>query len=225
MFKLNLKLNWLQIITHLAALSPLAFIVWDFTQGSNAALLINPFQELTLRTGKAALILLVLSLACTPVNTLLGFRLALTVRKMLGLYAFFYVAIHFLIFIVDNGLFGNHIEIQPILEATFEKRFAFVGFAAFLILLPLAITSTKGWMKRLGRNWKRLHRFVYLAGILAVIHYVWLVKSDFREPLVYGAIVGIFLLVRVPAVRKSTSQYRLRLQKAISFRKQEGTAS
>jgi sulfoxide reductase heme-binding subunit YedZ len=225
MSKLNFKLNWLQIITHIGALSPLALIVWDYTQGTNAALLINPFQELTLRTGKAALITLVLSLACTPANTIFGFRKALTVRKMLGLYAFFYVAIHFLIFIVDNGLFGNSLELQPILEATFVKRVAFVGFAAFLILRPLAITSTKGWMKRLGRNWKRLHRLVYVAGILAVIHYVWLVKSDIREPLVYGAIVAILLLFRLSNLRKWASQSRQRLQKIVSLRKQESTVS
>jgi len=209
-----LGLTWLSIVTHLGALFPLVWFAWDFWQG-NYAVIINPFQEATFRTGKAALILLVLSLACTPINTIFGWRRVLTVRKTLGLYAFFYVSLHFLIFIVDNGLFGNHIEIPPILEATFEKQFALVGFLAFLILLPLAITSTKGWMKRLGRNWKRLHRFVYLAGLLAIIHYVWLVKSDYREPFIYGAILGLLLITRIPKLRKSITQYRARFSKKL----------
>ena len=204
------KFNWLLLLVHLGALFPLAWFAWDFWQG-NPGVIVNPFQAATLRTGKPALILLILSLACTPANTLFGFRKALTVRKTLGLYAFFYVCIHFLIFIVDNGLFGNHIEIPPILAATFEKQFAFVGFAAFLILLPLAITSTRGWMKRLGKNWKRLHRIVYAAGILAIFHYIWLVKSDYREPLMYGLILALLLVVRLPYLRKRISQTRSRL--------------
>ena len=204
------KFNWLLLLVHLGALFPIAWFAWDFYQG-NAGVIVNPFQAATLRTGKPALILLLLSLACTPANTLFGFRQALTVRKTLGLYAFFYVSLHFLIFIVDNGLFGNRIEIPPILEATFEKRFALIGFTAFLILLPLAITSTKGWMKRLGRNWKRLHQIVYAAGILAIFHYIWLVKSDYREPLVYGLILTLLLVVRLPLLRKWISQTRNRL--------------
>lgn len=211
MAKVKQKWTWLTILTHVGALSPFILLAWDFW-GGNSALLINPFQEVTLRTGKAALILLILSLACTPINTIFGFRRVLTLRKTLGLYAFFYVSLHFLIFIVDNGLFGNQIELGPILEATFEKRFALVGFLAFLILLSLAITSTKGWMKRLGRNWKRLHRFVYLAGILVIVHYVWLVKSDYRQPLVYGAVLGLFLLVRLPSLRKSIRQFKTRIR-------------
>ena len=213
-------LNWLAILVHLGALFPLVRFGWEFWQGS-FAVIVNPFQEATLRTGEAALILLVLSLACTPLNTFFGWRRALTVRKMLGLYAFFYVSIHFLIFIVDNGYLGNSIKLQLILDATFEKRFALVGFLAFLILLPLAITSTKGWMKRLGRNWKRLHRLTYVAGILAVIHFIWLVKSDIREPLIYAAILGVFLIVRLPQVRKFITAQRTRLRQLRHPKKQQ----
>lgn len=209
------KWTWLQLLTHVGGLFPLVWFLWDFWQG-NFAIIVNPFQAATLRTGKAALILLILSLACTPLNTLFGWRQVLALRKTLGLYAFFYVSLHFSIFIVDNGLFGNRIEFGPILEATFEKRFALVGFLAFLILLPLAVTSTKGWMKRLGRNWKRLHRFVYLAGGLAIVHYVWLVKSDYRQPIIYGLILGLFLLIRLPRLRKTISQRRAQLKHARS---------
>jgi sulfoxide reductase heme-binding subunit YedZ len=203
----RLKKNWLRILTHVGALTPLAWLLWD---GWTNQLTVNPIQDITFRTGKAALILLVLSLACTPVHTLFGFRQVIPLRKPLGLYAFMYVSLHFLIFVgLDYGF-----EVGLLYEAIFEKRYALVGFAAFLILLPLAITSTKGWMKRLGKNWKRLHRWVYLVGLLAVIHYIWLVKSDLREPLIYGAIVVLLLLARVPGVRRAVANFRSRLTKA-----------
>jgi sulfoxide reductase heme-binding subunit YedZ len=190
-----------QLFVHLASLVPLAWLIVDFL-GDN--LTVNPIQALTLRTGKYALIWLILSLACTPANTLFGFRPALKVRRALGLYAFLYASLHFLIFVgLDYGF-------DPVLlrEAIFEKRFALVGFAAFLILLALAVTSTRGWMKRLGKNWTRLHRLVYLAGALVIVHYVWLVKADIRVPLLYGAGVALLLSARIPAVRKALSRFR-----------------
>ncbi len=197
----SLKSRWLQILTHIGALLPLALLIWDYWQNQ---LTFNPIQEMTFRTGKTALVLLVLSLACTPINTLFGFRQVLPLRKLLGLYAFMYAGLHFLIFVwLDYGL-----DLELLQEAIFEKRYALVGFAAFLILLPLAVTSTRGWMKRLGKNWKRLHRLVYLAGLLVVVHFVWLVKSDIREPLIYGAIVGLLLIVRLPLIRKAITKVR-----------------
>jgi sulfoxide reductase heme-binding subunit YedZ len=203
----TLRKNWLRILTHVGAVTPLAWLLWDYWFDN---LTVNPIQDITFRTGKPALILLTLSLACTPVNTLFGFKQALPLRKPLGLYAFMYVSLHFLIFIgLDYGF-----DWGLLYEAIFEKRYALVGFAAFLILLPLAVTSTQGWMRRLGKNWKRLHRWVYLAGILAVIHYVWLVKSDIREPLLYGATVALLLILRLPAVRKAVTHFRSRFKKA-----------
>ena len=148
--------------------------------------------------------MLILSLACTPINTLFGFRQVLKVRRPLGLYAFFYASLHFLIFVGLDYTFN----LTLIEEAIFEKRFAVVGFTAFLILLPLAITSTRGWMKRLGKNWTRLHKFIYLAGILVIVHYVWLVKSDIRIPLLYGAIVAVLLIARIRVIRKALSHFR-----------------
>ncbi len=202
----TLKKNWLRWLTHFGALIPLAWLLWDFWQDQ---LTFNPIQDMTFRTGKAALILLTLSLACTPVNTISGWRQVLPLRKPLGLYAFMYASLHFLIFVgLDYGF-----DWELLQEAIFEKKYALVGFAAFLILIPLAITSTKGWMKRLGQNWKRLHRWVYLAGILVVIHYIWLVKADTREPLIYGAIIGLLLLARLPVVRRVLTQFRTRFTK------------
>lgn len=199
-----MKFTKFQILVHVGSIAPLIYLLWDYFTNR---LSVNPIQDITFRTGKDALVLLVLSLACTPVNMLFGFKEALKVRRALGLYAFLYVALHLLTFIwLDYGF-----DPGLIYEAIFEKRYALVGFAAFLILLPLALTSTKGWQKRLGKNWKRLHWGAYLAGVLAVIHYVWLVKSDIREPLAYGAVVALLLFVRIPAVRQTIAQWRGRL--------------
>lgn len=191
-----------QILVHLGSLAPLAVLIFDAWRGN---LTFNPIQEATFRTGKTALILLVLSLACTPLNTVFHFRPALKVRRPLGLYAFLYASIHFLIFV---GLDYNF-NLELLEGAIFEKRYALVGFAAFLLLLPLAFTSTKGSMRRLGKKWKRLHKLVYLAGLLVVVHYVWLVKTDIREPLLYGLGIATLLFLRIPAVRQRISNLRL----------------
>ena len=204
----KLRKNWLRVLTHVGALLPLLVLGLDYWQGR---LGFNPIQDITLRTGKYALVLLVLSLACTPINSVFGFKPVLRVRRALGLYAFMYVSLHFLIFVgLDYGF-----DLALIREAVLEKRYALVGFAAFLILLPLAVTSTKGWMRRLGRLWKRLHRVVYLAALLAVLHFVWLVKSDVREPLIYGAVVGVLLVLRITRVRHYVSRFRSWLKRYV----------
>jgi len=190
-----------QVIVHLIALAPLAFLVLD---GLRDNLTANPIQTITFRTGKFALALLVLSLACTPLNTVFGVRLALKWRRPLGLYAFMYAALHFLTFtVLDYGL-------DPALlrEAIFEKRYALIGFTAFLFLVPLAVTSTRGWMKRLGKRWKRLHQLVYIAGLLVIVHYMWLVKADRREPLLWGAAIALLLAFRLPPVRQAMVKLR-----------------
>jgi len=200
--------NWLRILTHIGALMPLALLAWDYWGGR---LSVNPIQDITLQTGKAALVLLVLSLACTPINSVFGYKPVLRLRRTLGLYAFMYVGLHLLIFVgLDYGF-----DWVLIREAIFEKRYALVGFGAFLILLPLAVTSTKGWMRRLGKLWKRLHRAVYLAALLAVVHFVWLVKSDIREPLLFGAVVVVLLLLRISPIRRSVSHFRSWLKRYV----------
>ncbi|MFN8006412.1 MAG: protein-methionine-sulfoxide reductase heme-binding subunit MsrQ [Terriglobia bacterium] len=191
-----LKKRWLSLATHAGSLTPLALLIWKFF---NDQLTANPIQYVTFRTGKAALVLLVLALACTPLNTLLGWKQTIAVRRTLGLYAFFYATLHFLTFV------GLDYQFDPTLlqEAILKKRYALVGFAAFLTLLPLSLTSTKGWMRRLGKNWKRLHRLIYLTAVLVVIHFIWLVKSDIREPLAYGAVMLSLLTLRLASVRKA----------------------
>lgn len=204
------KFTPLQIATHIAAWIPLVWLLWDaFTNN----LTINPIQAATQRTGKYALVMLVLSLACTPLNTVFGFRQALQVRRALGLYAFGYAAIHFSIFIgLDYGF-----NWALLLAEIVEKRYVLVGLGALLILLTLAITSFKWWMKRLGKNWKRLHRLVYLAGGLVILHYAWAAKGDILrlqgdiwQPLAFGAVVALLLVARIPGVRKAISARRLR---------------
>jgi sulfoxide reductase heme-binding subunit YedZ len=190
-----------QLAVHIGALLPLALLVFDWTQNN---LTFNPIQALELRTGKYALVLLILSLACTPLNTVFGFRQALKVRRPLGLYAFLYASIHFLIFI---GL-DYQFDLVLLQEAIFEKRYALVGFLAGVILLALAITSTRGWMKRMGRTWATLHKFVYLAGILVIVHYTWLVKTDIRQPILFGVILLLLLIARIPYARRQLSRVR-----------------
>ena len=192
----------LQIAIHLYAWSALVWIVVEFLMGSFS---INPIQELEQRTGRHAITLLVLSLLCTPLNTLFRFPELLKRRRTLGLYAFMYATIHVIIFVdLDYGLAWS-----LILQTIFEKPYIVVGLITFLMLIPLAITSFDVWKKRLGKNWKRLHQLVYIIGPLAVLHYFMSKKGDFLtfsgdiiRPLIYGAILMIFLIMRISPVRK-----------------------
>lgn len=198
----------LQIATHVGALLPLAWMVYAvFTDNLTA----NPIQDLTFRTGKTALVLLVLSLACTPAYSLFKFRPALNMRRPLGVYAFVYIALHLTIFLFDNFFWALGFTWENLKTTILEKRYVLIGFAAFLIFLPLALTSTKGWQKRLGKNWKRLHKWVYAADILVIIHYVWLVKADTREPLAWGAGVLLLLAVRIPLIKRGAQTLLARL--------------
>jgi sulfoxide reductase heme-binding subunit YedZ len=197
----RLARRWLPLVVHLGALTPLALLLWD---ASRQDLTANPIQAIEQRTGLPALTLLVLSLACTPASSLLGFKPALLARRSLGLYSFFYVCLHLATFVgLDYGF-----DFRLLYAELVEKRYVLAGFAAFLLLIPLAITSTKGWQRRLGHAWTRLHRLVYLAVLLAVGHFLWSVKSDVRLPLLFGAIVAILLTLRVPEVRRAVARLR-----------------
>lgn len=205
-----LRANWLRVVVHVGALTPLGVIILDNYRYNLTA---NPIQEITVRTGKAALVLLVLSLACTPLNTMFGFRQALQVRRALGLYGFMYVVLHLAVFaVLDYGL-----NLWLIGQAIIEKYYVIAGFVAFLILVPLAITSTRGWMARLGKRWKALHKLVYLAVPVAVLHFALLVKSlsSRPEPLIFGAVVIMLLALRISVIRRAISKRRF---KNASFR-------
>jgi methionine sulfoxide reductase heme-binding subunit len=208
-----IRFNRLQILAHLGALFPLAWLAWDYLLGNFS---VNPIQDLTLRTGKAALVLLVLSLACTPANILLGWRQALSIRRALGLYAAFYASIHFLIFIgLDYAFDWGLMRIEVV-----DKPYVWVGLSALSVLLLLAVTSTRGWKARLGKNWKRLHRLVYLASALVIVHYAWVKKGDvlalqgdILQPMVFGALVSLLLLVRAPLFKRHIIELRDRLKR------------
>ena len=193
----------LRVTYHAVGLFPLAWLLFDFWFGLLGA---EPIRAMILRTGKASIVMLTLSLVCTPAGYLFRWRDATTVRRPLGLYAFMYVCIHFLIFVwLDYALI-----VPLIVEEIVARRYALVGFAAFLLLIPLAVTSTKGWQKRLGKRWKTLHKAVYLIAVLAVVHYIWLVKNAYTQPLLFAAAVGLLLLLRVPAVKQAILRARKR---------------
>lgn len=183
-----------QLFIHAASWIPLLILIINYLGGRLTA---NPIQEIEQRTGQYAIIWLLLSLACTPIYTVFRFRPALKVRRALGLYAFFYAGLHFLTFtILDYGF-----DLALIWRSISNKPFIIVGTLALLILLALALTSTQKAMRTLKTRWKILHRMAYLAGGLAVLHYIWAVKSDIRLPLFYTAILLVLLLLRVPMIR------------------------
>lgn len=192
--------TWLGVAVHPLSLLPLALLVFDTVTGQ---LSVNPIQDLTLRTGYPALVLLLLCLACTPLNLLFGWKWATALRKPLGLYSFLYVALHLSVFVaLDYGL-----DLGLIGQAVTEKRYVLAGFAAFLLLLPLALTSTRGAMRRLGRRWKQLHWLIYPAALLAVLHYLWLSKVPY-QPLLFGAVLIALLVLRLPPVRRAAARLR-----------------
>ena len=162
----------------------------------------DPVKELEHECGKTALNLLLITLAVTPVRQLTGQPQLLRLRRMLGLWAFFYVVVHFIIYVVldlelNFATLGTDIAKRPYIT---------IGFIALLLLIPLAITSTNGMMRRLGRRWQQLHRLVYVIAVLGVWHFYWQVKRDVREPLIYAGILAILLLYRVVRARLFRSQ-------------------
>ena len=177
---------------HVAALSPLAIAggeVNDVARTGSNALGADPVAEIEHRLGLWALRLLLATLAITPLRQLTGQPVLVRFRRMLGLYAFAYATLHFSAYLVLD-LRGYW---AIVFEEIAKRPYITVGFAAWLLLVPLAVTSTKGWIRRLGRNWARLHKLVYLVGVLAVLHFWWIVKTDVREPLLYAAILAVLL--------------------------------
>jgi sulfoxide reductase heme-binding subunit YedZ len=188
--------DWLRYTVHVSALIPFAVMIRDYFTNN---LTVNPIQELTQRTGDTAVILLVLSLAITPLISLTKFHALAPSRRPLGVYAFAYAFVHVLIFVaVDYGLNWG-----LVLKTIIEKQFTIVGALTILMMIPLAITSTKGWQKRLGKKWKTLHKLAYVIGPMAILHYVWALKADISLPLIFGAIIVILLILRLPYIKKN----------------------
>jgi sulfoxide reductase heme-binding subunit YedZ len=192
--------RWLRIAAHVAGWLPLALLVLAYAGGT----FIDPIRTITLRTGRYAILFLTLSLACTPVEIVTGFRAIVAVRKPLGLYAALYAGLHFAVFAAwDYGL-----QLDLIWYEVRDRRFIQVGLLALLFLIPLAVTSTRDWMRRLGKKWKHLHRLAYGAGLLAALHYLLTVKADRRLPWTYASIVFALLLVRVPVIQRAIRRLR-----------------
>jgi methionine sulfoxide reductase heme-binding subunit len=191
------------------ALVPLAALAWKAAQGDLGA---NPIEFVTHATGDWTLRFLVLTLAVTPARKLLGRPELIRFRRMLGLFAFFYGCLHFLTYLVADKFF----DFTEITRDIAKRPFITVGFAGFLLLVPLAITSTAGWIRRLGgKNWRALHRLVYVSAVAGVVHYWWLVKSDVRLPLLYGTLVAALLAFRgVSAWMRRTRTPRATVQTA-----------
>ena len=190
-----MKITRGQILTAILCLAPLAFMLIAALTNSLSA---NPIQDLTQRTGRTAVILLVLSLACTPLKNLLGLSALIPMRKTLGIFAFAYAALHFLIF---SGL-DFEFNLDWILAEIQQKPFIRIGLVALGLLLPLAFTSFKRIQSSMGRWWQRLHRLVYPITMLAIWHYYLASKGDIQLSLIYTAIFTIFMLFRLPPLSK-----------------------
>lgn len=179
-----------KIIIFLAALVPAALLVRGMLTGT---LGVNPAETIQLQTGRWALKFLFLSLSVTPIRRLTGWNVVIQFRRMLGLFAFFYATLHFAAYFA----FDLNFAISTMVTDVYKRPFIALGFTAFLLLIPLAVTSTKGWIRRLGRKWTQLHRLVYVSAILATIHFAWKVKVFTGDPVRYAAVLVVLLGFRV----------------------------
>lgn len=194
------RILWLRAALAVLCLLPFANLVLEYLRDDLTA---NPIERITLQTGWWGLTILLTTLAITPLRRLTGWNQLVRFRRMLGLFAFFYICLHFLTYLVLDHFFYW----PTIVEDVFERPFITVGFTAFLLMIPLAITSTKGWIRRLGRGWQRLHRLVYLSAGLGVLHYYWKVKADTRLPLLFACVLAVLLLARAgPALRRRAAR-------------------
>ena len=214
-FQIN-NFSRLQWIVHIGVWLSVVWLIIDAVTGNLTA---NPIQAATQRAGKSALILLSLSLACTPLSSIFGLKQFGRVRRALGLYAFLYAAGHLILFAgVDYGF-----NLKFIWADSANKPYIWVGLAVLLILLILAVTSFRWWMRYLGKTWKQLHRLVYVAAPLVILHYAWVKKGnlftlsgDEVQPLLFGLLIVLLLISRIPSVRKGGSSGVTRLRGRVS---------
>ncbi|HEX9880232.1 MAG TPA: protein-methionine-sulfoxide reductase heme-binding subunit MsrQ [Candidatus Binatia bacterium] len=186
----------IKIPVFVACLYPLIRLAWLAAYDNLGA---NPIEFITRSTGTWTLVFLTLTLAVTPLRRLSGYQAAIRFRRMLGLFAFFYASLHLVTYIWLDQFFA----LMDMAADVMKRPFITVGFFSFLLLVPLALTSTSGMIRRLGgRRWLWLHRLVYVASLGGVVHFLWLVKADIREPLIYGSIVALLLAFRVAAAMR-----------------------
>src|SRR3954447_11177888 len=186
-----LRNRWVKLVVFLVCLAPAVYLGWRFY---NQDLTANPLEYITHFTGDWGIRMIAAALAITPLRKLLRLPDLIKFRRMIGLYAFFYASLHLLAYLWLDRLFDFH----DITKDIAKRPFITVGFAAFVFMLPLAITSTKGWIRRLGgKRWQFLHRLVYFSAAAGVVHFIWLVKADLRRPLTYGAVLAGLLGYRL----------------------------
>jgi sulfoxide reductase heme-binding subunit YedZ len=196
------RLRITKLLVFLAAPVPLARLIWKFFHDALGA---NPIEVITHTTGDWTLILIMVTLSVTPLRKVTKQYWLIGIRRMIGLFAFFYGCLHFTTYLWLDKFFDVH----EIIKDVVKRPFITMGFLAFVCLIPLALTSTKGWIRRLGKNWQRLHRLIYVTALAGVIHYVWLVKADLRKPLQYAFVLSVLLSYRIVAwvieARKKTA--------------------
>jgi sulfoxide reductase heme-binding subunit YedZ len=182
--------RFLKPLVFVAALTPFIWLVFRVLTGRVSA---NPVEDMTLTTGIWALRFLLVTLAITPIRRVTGWHRVIQYRRMFGLFTFFYASVHLLIYIV----FDQAMDFRFILPDIVKRPYITAGMAAFLLMVPLAITSTKGWIRRLGRRWQVLHRLVYFSAFAACLHFIWKVKVVIGEPVYYAAIFAVLLGFRL----------------------------
>lgn len=210
LFSEKTPLPWLKPGVFVGALVPLAVTLWRGTHGQLGADIVAAVLN---QLGYLALTFLVASLLCTPLKIVAGWSWGIRLRRMLGLFAFMYASLHFLTYlIVDQSL-----NLGAVLEDILKRKFILVGFLALLIMIPLAITSTNKMVRRMGfARWKRLHRLVYLAGCLGAIHFIWRVKADLREPLIFSALIAAALASRVLDALRARAKAKARASQGMA---------
>lgn len=197
----------LKVMVFLACLGPVAVLTW---KGFHEQLGANPVDVITRSTGKWTLTFLLITLSVTPLRKITASPWLVRFRRMLGLFAFFYGTLHLMTFVWLDKSFDVHAMLHDIAK----RRFITAGMTAWSLMLPLALTSTAGWIRRLGgKRWQKLHRFIYFSAAAAVVHFVWLVKADLRRPLTYGAILACLLAFR--AVSWGIDRARSRAREAV----------
>lgn len=190
-----LRRKWAKPAVFALSLAPLALLAAGAYRGNLGA---NPIETITRSTGDWTLRFLLITLAITPLRRLLHAPDLIRFRRMLGLWAFFYGVLHLMTWVWLDRFF----DLNEMWADVAGRRFITMGMAGFVLMVPLAITSTRGWIQRLGKNWQRLHRLIYLSAVAGVVHYWWLVKSDIRLPLMYAAILAVLLGLRLLVRRR-----------------------
>lgn len=214
------NLRWIKVLVSLACLIPLGRLAW---KAFHDALGANPIQVITFSTGTWTLVFLLTTLSITPLRRLTGQLWLIQLRRMIGLFAFFYACLHFTTYIWLDKFFDVH----EMLKDVAKRPFITAGFTAFVLLIPLAITSTRGMIVRLGgKKWQRLHRLIYVSALAGVVHYIWLVKKDERVPTVFAVVLGALLLYRIGSwMVQRTQSSNPKRPRARGWRQEPGTVS